>query len=533
MSLVGVIGNLLGLVTIAAIGLWGLSLKYGRGEQAYTVWRSATASLRERNALLPLVVGIVGTAVYWFVLVATGAFLAMLAAFGLLFIVPAFALVTFGHVGAGYGIGLVLGLISAFTDGEEPDDDTFTLPMQIATSKADDVSEWTSDAVSIPRRSLLTLGASGSGKSETLKHFVSQMDFRNAPVVVYDHKTDYREFLESLGVPITRISATGSDVRWNIFAEATDERDFEEIGRALFANAEDGDEFFGTAGRQLFVAVLKYLHRETENPTNANIARYFERTDPETMYTDLSSDGHEDLVAAASAIDPEAGRQSRGVFATTQQVVTDLFNDDFADAGDFSIREYMDNPSQYGVLVLDMPSRQAKTVAPIFKFLIDRGIAEGMDQPHRQAYYLLDEIEHMGIALSRLDELVNVGRGNSCQALISLQSVAQLYDTFGEQRAQAILSGMTTSVILRLADEKSIEFARSAIGTEFHEYTGHVEKRQSAFGNGQVEVSRETKLKEEHDFAKGDFTGFDPGECVVCRQGEGYVHGRVRMIGQQ
>lgn len=59
--------------------------------------------------------------------------------------------------------------------------------------------------------------------------------------------------------------------------------------------------------------------------------------------------------------------------------------------------------------------------------------------------------------------LCNVGRGNNCQAIISLQSVAQLQDTYSKERANALLSGMSTSIILRLGDAESMEFARTAI----------------------------------------------------------------------
>lgn len=30
-------------------------------------------------------------------------------------------------------------------------------------------------------------------------------------------------------------------------------------------------------------------------------------------------------------------------------------------------------------------------------------------------------------------------------------------------------------------------------------------------------TSRGMRLEEEHDFAEGDFTRFDPGECVLAR----------------
>jgi hypothetical protein len=81
----------------------------------------------------------------------------------------------------------------------------------------------------------------------------------------------------------------------------------------------------------------------------------------------------------------------------------------------------------------------------------------------------------------------------------------------------------------RRADAESVEFARATIGTHFEEFTAH-ESRESIPGGGSIVTERETRLHEEHDFAAGDFYKFDPGECVVARQGEGWVHGRVRLL---
>lgn len=181
--------------------------------------------------------------------------------------------------------------------------------------------------------------------------------------------------------------------------------------------------------------------------------------------------------------------------------------------------------------MLDYPTRQAETIAPIFRFLIDESIKHGMDDPRRPAYYLLDEIEHMGVTISRLDELINVGRGNQCQCILSLQSVAQLQDTYGTEKSKALLSGMTTSIILRTADEASVDYARQTVGTEFHEYTKNVEK-SSVPGGGTVTTSRETKQEEEHHFAKGEPRSFDPGETIVARQGKGWIQGRIQMLKQ-
>jgi len=47
-----------------------------------------------------------------------------------------------------------------------------------------------------------------------------------------------------------------------------------------------------------------------------------------------------------------------------------------------------------------------------------------------------------------------------------VQSVAQLHDTYGKDRANALLSGLVQSVIMRVGDAASVEYAQSQIGRE-------------------------------------------------------------------
>jgi type IV secretory pathway TraG/TraD family ATPase VirD4 len=103
----------------------------------------------------------------------------------------------------------------------------------------------------------------------------------------------------------------------------------------------------------------------------------------------------------------------------------------------------------------------------VFRYLIDQAIMHRMDDPDRSAYYLLDEIEHLDATIKRLGELINVSRGVNCQAILSLQSIAQLEATYGKERAHALLSGMVTVIGLRTADEEGVDFLREAVGTSF------------------------------------------------------------------
>ena len=522
MSVVTLAVVLLELAAGAAFGAFALRNKSPTiNELAVALegaYYEATDSLRQKSRLFPPFAFVGG-------LFALFLFASVVGSWILLFILV-FGLPVLFVVRLGQRVPMYVSMLTDIGDlfrTVEPDAENFAIPIRYYGGRADDVSVF-SDAVRVPRRSLLAIGTSGAGKSEFLKHIVEQLRSNpTEPTVVFDMKRDYQDMLEARGANIVRISTDASEYKWNLFAELEDESDVDEIARGIFPNSSDGDQFFTNAGRQLFAATVKYIYREVENPTNADLKRYWERTDAKTMYEDLSSDGHEDLTAAASAIDPDAGRQASGVYSTAQQQVSDLFTGDFGRDGDFSVRGYMNDP-QGRVLVLDYPNRQASTIAPLFAFLIDEAIKHGMDDPHNGAYFLFDEIEHLDVTIDRLSELVNVGRGRGCQAIITLQSVAQLYDTYSKERGKALLSGMTTAVILRVADSDSVEFARSRIGTHFEEFTHRERPDVGFFG------SEETKLEEQHDFAKGEFAQFEPGEAVICRQSEGWVHAYIPML---
>lgn len=412
------------------------------------------------------------------------------------------------------------------------DDKGYTLPMNVTRNK--NIGSTHADVLGIPDEgSVLCLGATRSGKTEVGKHLLAQLLTRpNEPVVVFDYKTDYQQCLDNWGAETIRLSGTNSTHIWNLFREVETERELDEIGRALFPddgeNSGGSAEFFSTAARQLFVAVLKYLTREAADadrePSNEMLVRYFQRTDATQLYDDLQE--YEDLRGAASAIDPDASPQAAGVYATVQQRVNDVFVGDFAKDGEFSIREYMANP-RGRVLVLDFPQRYGDAVKPVFRFFIDQAARHALATSNRSSSFVLDEFARIP-GLRRIGELVNVGAGQQTQVILTLQSVSQLYDNYGKERGTSILSGLITSVILRLSDPESIGYARSVIGTEFEEYTQHVEKRM--FGNHQVELGRESKEEEEHPFAKGDFTTFDPGVGVVVRPG-GWAYGYIPMLG--
>jgi Cdc6-like AAA superfamily ATPase len=402
-------------------------------------------------------------------------------------------------------------------------------------------------SVRLPKRSILVAGAPGSGKTEAAKHLVQQMLFDNSSLIlVYDHKTDFQEFFDELEIDYIRISMEGSTQKWNLFQEISSAHDIDEFAQALFPELSGGEnDFFDDMARQVFAACLKRMIRENGNSTkgltNATVRRYFQKNGADDIYEDLHQ--YSNLRAAASAINVEKSpRQAQGVYASIQRVVNKIFVGDFGESpnkGDgFSIRNHVRDPQ--GVpIVLDFPKASGQSTKPIFRFLIDHAAMFAMQDTDNQSYFVLDEFAQIP-HLRRLEELVNVGRGEKVTTLVTLQSVQQLYQNYERAGGESILAGLVSMILLRPNDAETVDFYQAAIGKEFSGIMSS--SRTRWFGTNQQENlsssesrnlfrkrERSTSGSEKHHFSEGEIRKWDPGIGVVVKQ-SGWTHGYISML---
>lgn len=385
-------------------------------------------------------------------------------------------------------------------------------------------------SVELPKRSILVAGAPGSGKTEAAKHLVQQLLFdEDALVLVYDHKSDFQSFFDRLGIGYITISMTESSTRWNLFGELDDAHDADEFARALFPELSGGDnDFFDDMARQVFSACLQMMmtHLDDSELSNATVCEYFQHRGVEAVYEDLN--GYPKYRAAASAIDVQTSpKQAQGVYASVQRIVNKVFVGDFSEAPEegegFSIREHIEDPQ--GVpIVLDFPKATGQSTKPIFRFLIDHAAMFAMEDTDNHSYFVLDEFAQIP-HLRRLEELVNVGRGENVVTLVTLQSVQQLYSNYSREAGESILAGLVSMILLRPNDAETVEFYRSAIGTDFTEYTQHTER------DSWNKKRRETKEVEEHPFSTGEIRRWNPGVGVIVKQ-PGWLHGYISLLSE-
>ena len=409
----------------------------------------------------------------------------------------------------------------------------YVLPMDIQDTGVEADATPSDDYVTVRTdTSTLLAGATRSGKSEAAKLLAYQMIgswARDEPLVAYDRKDDWQTFFSEEAVSHEVLSADPgtATVTWDLFADISDERDIDRIARGLFdadRREEEGttDEFFETAGRQVFAAVCKYLYRtfgdNDRTPSNADLLRYVRTTPREQAYEDLSR--YEDLGMAAQAIDPEAEGQAAGVWANLTQDVADLFVGTFRDPpddiGTISLKEYFEKPENTA-LVISHPYKFGDTVERMYSYLIDDAIRRSMSRDGGSVL-LLDELPQLP-KLSNLDELVNVGAGRDVRTLITIQSVGQMNETYGEEAAMSLLAGMPTQVLLRSGDPDTTNYYRGAIGQKYEDV-------MTVSANPMGDQFRE---EERHQFDQSFLTTMDPGQAIIKRP-DGWIQGQLKML---
>ncbi len=316
-------------------------------------------------------------------------------------------------------------------------------------------------------------GVSRSGKSTQIKKLMrSTVNNPDCLNIVFDIKGEYARELYKPGNKVLSLHDKKgySTERWNLMREILSSpyphTTAAEIADTVFSEAirKSNQPFFPKSARSIFEYYLRFMvYKYAKNPP----------INKQLIQSILSFDADK-LIEAFSAF-PELGgikplltgasQTVGGIRAELNQVLSDTFRGNFCGDGDFSICDFV-RTEENGTLFLQTSLNEISGSTKAFSIIIELAIKEVLSgsAKAKNIYFFLDEAPLL--YSPSLPILLNFGAGYHAYAVIGCQNISQLNAAYGENEANAIVSGLLSHIVLRANDVASAEYFSRRGGKE-------------------------------------------------------------------
>ena len=378
----------------------------------------------------------------------------------------------------------------------------------IGTNRKSETVAWPIDEGTLSKHMIL-LGAIGMGKSNAMNNIVRSIRTtmsRNDVMVIFDTKGDYyKEFYRTGDVVLSndKRATNGSKADyWNLFGEVMIDKRWEEnateIAKTIFADrlAKTTQVFFPNAAKDLLAALILCICRNQEPielKHNRALLHILQTLTSEKMVSYLKY--HQDMENMISYIQDSKSGQTLGVISELQSATRELLVGNFAQKGNISMRQLIRQKGGRAIFV-EYDLGIGGVLTPIYRLLFDLAIKEALCRERNEGnvYFVMDEFSLLP-HLQHIDDGVNFGRSLGARFIIGAQNISQVYDAYGADRANSLLSGFSTTICFRLNDGKSREFFKELNGKN-----GRITSYDAVVkAKGQIDQYREAYVVEDHD----------------------------------
>lgn len=312
-------------------------------------------------------------------------------------------------------------------------------------------------------RHFLFAGTTGSGKTRLFHQVLQPARNSDARAIVVDiggaMVSRYYKGEGSGDVILNPRDARS--VAWSPLAEIHDLDDVPLVASAIIPEGEGSAAEWNKYAQRLLAGVLQRVWEQGGD--NAEVLRLLTRAPAEELRDLLAGlpaegmlrEGNEKMLASVMSI-----------IASYSTPLAAL--DQSAGADSFSVSKWVMSDSKSEWLFLNFNDRQIEQLKPIITAVIALAISATLslkEDSERRLFFVLDEFDALG-AISGIKSLLTRGRRFGASAFVAIQSVSQLYECYGRDVANTLLSNLGTQVILRLPDAETAEWASRTFGDE-------------------------------------------------------------------
>lgn len=332
---------------------------------------------------------------------------------------------------------------------------------------------------------MMIWGSVGSGKTQIMLNLMQRILARGDKMLVLDTKGDM-----TAGFPEPFTLIAPQDARshiWNVAADCVTTLDARELAAKLIP--EGHDRIWSDAARTVLTACLcKLLATRPGKWTWGDL-----RTAVTSDLAALREMAAEYYPQALHILSEDGGRTTQSVLTTLQshmQAISALADAWGKSEGKpFSVRDWMQSPEYEPPLILQYdgkyPDLSNAWIGSVIATLSGTVSSPAFpENENRRIWLFLDEFPQLN-ALEYFSTLLDTGRSKGLCVVIGMQDVAQLRDTYGNNKADAWLGMIQTHIMTRMSLGRSAEEACRIIGAQDVEIVQRTKNRQ----NGTVTYS--------------------------------------------
>jgi type IV conjugative transfer system coupling protein TraD len=339
----------------------------------------------------------------------------------------------------------------------------------------------------------LITGTTGVGKTTALIELMDQARKQGQRAIVYDKKGT---FVSAFYRPDKDIILNPLDARspaWNVWAECHDGADFETLAQALMPeHLAQSDPFWTNAARTIFSAAAQQLRKKGECKMRSLLEPIF--TDPE------SAEGLSTLLKgtiAETLVSEKIDKTALSIKATLSTYCKSLMFLNGMDENTtkiFSIRDWVQQEKQDSWLFFSVvDSLKMPLLRPLISVWLDVGARSLLTLPLNRERRIWTFYDELGSAhkLPSIEMTLAEGREYGICNVVSFLDKAQMYEKYGRNVTDAMLSLFNTNVFFRTNSEETAKWMSGLLGK--HEV---IEKRES-LSMGASEMRDGVSLNEE------------------------------------
>lgn len=370
-------------------------------------------------------------------------------------------------------------------------------------------------------------GTTGAGKSVVIRKLLRWIRKRGDKAIVYDKGCT---FVGKFYDPTQDTILNPFDERcsdWDIWCDAKEAPDFENMANALIPQHGEGDPFWVESARTIFSSTGYRMKndksgaRTTERLLNLMLTSELEELGSYLKGTESASLVSDKIQKTAISI--------KSVLATYIKSLRFLDgldridNEGKKERKKFSITDWIQDDNQRGFLFLSSAARQHASLRPLISswLAIASNAILGLEEnPNRRIWVIMDEMPSLH-KLPELGEIIaEVRKFGGCY-VIGLQSYAQLTKTYGKNAAEEMNDLLNTRFYFRSPSNAMAEISSKDLGEQEIELS----KENISYGANELRdgVSLGHETRTQRLVIPSELQALDDLECYLRVPGSSFI----------